>query len=487
MFIFITGCLALIVLEKKGKHDQFLHLAAFLMPFLGLNFALGTNFWWAMYIFPVSILAIKQTKRNGYNFKRIHAFKYLVMFFTYAFILTIVRAGLDYMSSEPRYLSVVALGWGPAQSTYRYPVQLISFVFTWGAIFTTLLMTKTEKNVNSIVNGFVNGCLVNVFISVYLLAAFSFGVPYPGIFLPEVTTLSGYATKMALPGTGLPFTIYRLSGLGGEPKHLASSLVLAVMLIQSLQFFKSPGIYIKRANLKIVILIVAAILTFSTGGLIAIGISTAVLYGFNMYQQRQRIGAFIIVGLIFVIFGGFFGAIPTIGSLFEARVSDRTEGGLDGLAKNEPKDAAFIEYIITNPLNAIIGHGTGGIDFWLIKSKYLERWTSQRTSTVTPAYLPTRLLGDVGVIGIIILIILIRKWSILFDEEDKKAYKTFLLIGALSLCMSSQLALPAYLYIVGAMVAIVSRKRFERMNPKTLNNIQVAYNVPKNNCSNTIF
>ncbi len=50
------------------------------------------------------------------------------------------------------------------------------------------------------------------------------------------------------------------------------------------------------------------------------------------------------------------------------------------------------------PENLFFGHGAGGIDFWIVP--YTDLVFLSYGGTITPAYLPTRLLGDVGIVGI---------------------------------------------------------------------------------------
>jgi hypothetical protein len=151
--------------------------------------------------------------------------------------------------------------------------------------------------------------------------------------------------------------------------------------------------------------------------------------------------------------------------LYTARIDDRLSGGLEGLHYQEGRDAAVVEYALANPLDMILGHGTGGIDFWIMDMDYLVEWNAGRTGPVTPAYLFTRLLGDLGLIGIGLLLLAWVPWANKLAEARLPAYRQFLIAGGLTLVFASVLSLNAYLLISASMVAYACRAEMPSQAP----------------------
>ena len=103
-------------------------------------------------IFPIGLIAIlmsclvtqqiiKTTKVPGINI--------FVLYFVYIIFLTGIWWWMDSINSYSD--AGVALGWGSAQSTYRYLVQLISYIFVWGLVLTGIWFTRSFMDVERLI------------------------------------------------------------------------------------------------------------------------------------------------------------------------------------------------------------------------------------------------------------------------------------------------------------------------------------------------
>jgi hypothetical protein len=84
---------------------------------------------------------------------------------------------------------------------------------------------------------------------------------------------------------------------------------------------------------------------------------------------------------------------------------------------------------------------------------------------VTPAYLPTRLLGDIGIVGLALLLLVFLTWSQALRRAGLPEYRQFLIAGGLALCFANSLSLPGYALLVGSMVAYAARARSPGVEP----------------------
>lgn len=457
--ILLLGCLALVFWAGR-RNDRFLYLAGFLIPLRSIVFRFYVDFVWMLLVFPLSLAAIVVHKKQV-RWQDIEGRRWLVLYFAYAFYLTLIRAYLDYTSRAPRYLQAIAYGWGPGQSTYRYPVQFLSFMFAWGLLFTGFWFTRERRDVVALIKGYVNGNLFNALLGFYQLAAYRWYLPWPTqleMGAPHGQDLGSAAGRAQLRGLDMPLAIHRLSGIGGEAKHAATSFVMAIVLLLCLEVLAGKDSPIRHGKAKLFVLIMALFLTSSTGGWLSMLCVGAYFLVTSLLRGRSQIVGYVLLGLlVLVVAAQLFGGFQTLQDMYEVRLVNRLSGGLEGLSNYEPKDTAFIQYAFTHPLNMVLGHGTGGIDFWIMTSNYLERWVSERSSTVTPAYLPTRLLGDIGLVGLVFLGLLGWQWSKKLEEAGLPAYRQFLIAGALALTFASQMSLPGYLLLCASMVAYACR------------------------------
>lgn len=454
--IFLLGCLALVFWGGR-RNDQFLYLAGFLVPFIGLGFSFFTNIYWALYIFPLALVTIVVQRKRDITWRDIAGRESLALFLAYVFYITLIRAVLDYTATSPRYLKAAAYGWGIAQSTYRYPVQFLSFVFAWGALFVGFWFVRERRDVLAVIKGYVDANVLNALVGLYQIAAYRWRLPWPSQILdPAGRSVDILASRMSVRMTGI--TLHRLSGFGGEPKHTASSLALAIVLVLCLKIFAPNIALIRHSKYKLLIMFLALFFTFSTSGWVSIlCVGAYLLVSVVLHGKLQTLGYIVFVFGTVLAIVSFLGGGDVLQDVYRLRIVERLSGGLDEIAQEEARDPALIRYALDNPLDMILGHGTGGIDFWLMETEYLETWVTTRSSTVTPSYLPTRLLGDIGVVGLLLLGVLGQQWNQKFRERNLEVYRQFLIMGALALAFANSLSLPGYLLLCGSMIAYACR------------------------------
>jgi len=455
MHIFIAFYLLYNAIKGSKK---FLYIAAFLIPLQALSVDFLATFSWYKLIFPIGLIAILisylATKQQIRTIK-VPGINIFVLYFVYIILLTGIWWWMDSINC---YSDMgVSLGWGPAQSTYRYPVQLISYIFVWGLVLTGIWFTRSFKDLESLINGYIAGNIFSIVFGFYQMLAIPLGLPWFYNIEYNKFLTEGLANRVLLSNLGLPFKFYRLYGLGGEPKHTASFAVIAFALLLSYLLFPKK-IKINRPGLKLAIIVLGILATASTGGWIALGLISVYFAILIILTRPKKILLYLIpIVIIFFVIVGIFGS-QVIVNIFEQRFLSRVSN-LDNLIKNEPKDGALIRYAQEYPENQFFGHGAGGIDFWIIP--YTNPIFLSYGGTITPAYLPTRLLGDVGLVGILFIFILWLRWILFLKKHKNKAGMHFCIIGAVSLAIVSQVGLGGYLLICSSMVAATTRGKSE--------------------------
>jgi len=452
-FIFIT---ILLLYNAIQKNDKFLYMAAFLIPLQGLAIDFFVMLSWYKLIFIIGLFGLLMRyliTRQQVKIIRIPGIDIFKLYLIYIFLLTGIWWYIDSIKCFSEAGKI--LGWGNAQTIYRYPTQLISYIFVWGLVIIGILFTKSSKDTEAVINGYIAGNIFSIVAGFYQMIALSSGLPWfrdldYGGFLTK-----NLVSNTLMPNLNLPFNFYRLYGFGGEPKHTASFAVIAYVLILTfLSFPSNLKINKSRLKLKLIIIVLGIIATASTGGWIALGLTSIYFIVKVLHSKsRKKFSGIIIVAIVLILLIGVLG-FQTVSDLYKNKILMRFSN-FETLVRNEPKDGAFIYYAYDNPETLFFGHGAGGIDFFIIP--YTIPSFLEYGCTITPAYLPTRLLGDVGLVGIILLFVLWLKWVLFLKKCGNWAGMHFCIAGVITLLVSSQVALSAFLIICSSIVAITVR------------------------------
>jgi hypothetical protein len=442
----------LIIIGIKSK-KKFLFLLSFLLPLTALNIDIGFSISWYKIIIIVGLIVFI-IRKDYLGDKTFIGKKQLYMFIFYITFITITfwfyTANFTNKFTLAKYW-----GWGEFQSTYKFLIQYVSYLLTFGIIFIPYLFLKNKKDLESILNGYINGTIFSVIIGIYQIISFKLGIPI-------ISYLKGwYSSRLITKG------LLRLYGLSGEPKHIASYILYSIVILIIFLLNKNSKIYISNKYLKLTILIIGLILTGSTGGYIAFSIILCILLLQSIQIKKYRHHLYkkipIILTIIFILIIWKGNLIKVI---IQERLINRIAEGYTDFRYYEPKDGAFIEYIKSNPKALVFGHGAGGIDLYIIE--YSRISFLEYGGTQTPAYFLTRILGDFGLIGLLLLIMMYKRWYKAVKNNDSfSALLKFLIIP---LMFSSYLGIPAALLLSSSAIFYVSRVVLNNKDIKLENN-----------------
>jgi hypothetical protein len=402
-------------------------------------------------VFPVAVVGLligrsKVGQANSYNAGLVFVFLF------YSCVVTIIQWILDYYNGWSRV--GMLLGWGEAQTIYRYPIQLVTFVWVWGLSLVGLWYVDTEKTLNYVINGYITGNLISISVGIYQVLSSYYNLPWvSGLNYTRFLT-ADLAERSMVVVKSLSLSLPRLYGLGGEPKHTASFAAIALVLMLSL-FLDGKTSIVPRIRLKFVIILVGMIATASSGAWI--GLVVIVVYYLIVSVSVNPRFVIVIASVVSIVLLSIVGIIgfEAAMTIYDQRVISRIVD-INSLMLFEPKDAAFILYARDNINTLIFGHGTGGIDFRLVP--YTLPIFLEYKSTLTPAYLLTRMLAEIGIVGIFLFALVWFQWLKLLRQGKDNKGVYFVVAGGLTMLVVTQVALAGYLLICSSLVAVHKSK-----------------------------
>jgi hypothetical protein len=310
----------------------------------------------------------------------------------YMTALTLIIFSTGAIDSSIRYAH--GMGWGPAQSTFRLPVQLVTQIAIWLFLPIGYSLGRGAQAVS----GFLWGTLCNAGLGIYQVIAAVKGLPW---LPPEVLTrLSGSGGgQFQIQHSDL----YRLSGLAGEPKHAAAGFVFAIVLLLCLP--------IAGKEWKIAVLGVALLLTMSTSGWAAF----ALIYLVYLISRRKYFQLSLAALLVFFVLMATQ-LSNTVAFVVQTRIVERAADP----EHFEPKDAAIFDIAKHNPQVLLTGAGAGGSDFFVMRS--IKTSMLELNGTVSPTYLLTGTIGDYGILGVCLLGMLLISMAPNFPGNSCRLY-----------------------------------------------------------------
>jgi len=455
IYLIIQGIIFLWLFISTTRRARFLYWAAFLIPLNSVSLEWLSLWTWAKLVFLIGAIgwvlhAHRWVLRGRGRAPRradlrvgVFGLGHFRLFLAYSLLLTIGWMFYDYAVGL-RFSSAESLGWGVAQSTMRYPVQLFSFFTQWGLVLIGIWFTKAPGDLAAAIRGFVHGNLVNAVTGLYQIGAISLGLPWlrghwilrTPAFNPSVTAEAG----AFLGGMTIP----RLSGLGGEPKHAGANFVVALFLLLIISTFQRREHFgIKNVSLVTAVLFLALILTFSLGSWVAFSVAVSYIVLASLFSRRIQIVRSLLVltviGVLLLVVVGTDLLSVARDHYVRPRLSEKTV--------SKYTDSKVLALFGENPLSLVIGRGAGGGDFLLLDS------ISAGGHPVSSAYTFTRFLPEAGVVGLLMVLLLAVRWSRFLFKTHLLAHGHFILGGFIVAMASHVVFLYGFLLLCGGIVA----------------------------------
>jgi len=450
--------------------QRLLWLTGFLLPLSGLMLVLGVRLSWPQ-VLPF-ILALVVFAR--------HREKAVSQFPASGTLLLLLALGVGlalwfFAFSEDvtqTMLQLRAEGLGIGQNELRYPVQIVSFVTPWIMLVASYALVETDDDLKAALNGFVIGNLVSIGVGLYQSTAQGMGLPW--FENPELAEAVqgklglGEELRTFWVRGGLGFA--RLHGLGGEPKHTAAFAVMAITLLASQAMFSTQR---TTKIWPLLLLFAGIILTMSTSSWIGLIVASVGLAIFSMSSRhsvsryRTASRALTSVATLSVFFLGVFwiSDAADLDNIIENRLLGRLQSATS-VANFEPKDTEFLSYLAGHPETAFFGFGPGGASFKLAPT---GSEGPALGGAVTPTYTLTRVLSEVGLVGLLLMSSMFFVWRKRLRSPSSAVGCCFVTVQGILILVQPMWVLPAYLFLVGAFLGNASFSNQSRVaKPATI-------------------
>lgn len=436
-----------LILSHFFKPRIFLSLTGFLIPMMSIQLSLGINILFLTLVGPLSLILVLSSPRKNKRPVRVSAYS---RFVTYVVVVSMIWMLLDYIVLH-RYAQSEILGLAIAQTKLKLPVQLLGFLCQLSAFWIVPMRARSISDISSATNGFVFGCLSSV--SIGLLLSVTTGIGVIGRPSGANFQIDGGAVS-------------RIGGLSGEPKHLGAMLVIALTFCVSKYAYSRHLKNRTRQLTSITVLAIGLFLTYSTSAWLGFAVALVLLVSIGVWTSEQKSTSKRrqYLAIIVVLLVGIGSQANFISNMVQTRITKRV---LDKETSEleESKDNLVWDIYSDRPFFALIGFGMGGTDFealpyFLNDPKYAAHHQYGRPPT--PATNGMRLLGDIGIIGLLLLSLAILEISKKLRVAGNHVLAMFGISGLAGLMFVSMNAVSAYLFLVGAGVASLQVRNKQR-------------------------
>lgn len=407
-----TILFTLIILLIRKKIDM-LEAFVILLPFKSISFELGLT----VYVFYLPLLSLIIIKLLMHKSTKLKVPYGLIFLLTYISLSTIIISNLfidkfiqneyysNYFRSEGRYLSIL----------------FKTIILDFGLMFLIFNLVENIEQINSLLKKYLQSLIILCYLGILQIATSVF--LKIDMFPNNISNIDFRASEISLYIENfLPFV--RMSSLGGEPKNLAISLSVGVILL-SFMLYKNVRI-IKHQFLIIILFVLCIFLTLSTSGILLIGILGMIFIflflsnGIILKKSTWKFSLFkFTMSVLLILF--IFISKDFFSQVIKTRIIERSSE-----IASEEVDKSILEYLIENPKWTIFGSGSGNIHNLVgptIKNEAFGLHVFGNIFSSRYGYL--KLISENGFIGFIIFTYLFMR--IAYNKRNpQNDYGTFL-------------------------------------------------------------
>ena len=403
--------------------SKFLMISAFFAPFYSVSFALfGFQFSIYKLIIPMFFLYVLLF------YKSIH--KNILIISTYFFVISL----FSYMYAlHNNYFDMIIDFGRVSSSAYTQPiVQGLLFIITICAPW--MIKKNTSVNIFKVFSFYIYGCVWLVLLGWIQILFYNLGLPwFDWWFLFDAFSRSA-ETGLYVYANERGF--YRMSSLGGEPRHFAAFVVLSIILLLWLRKNSPnhmPYIHGSFGYVILGLLLSGAFCSLSSSALLSLIIGIFIYYTFQS-RILLFLSAFFVV-LLLLLFNLFnfeigYGVLRGGEIVGEHSVISKILWKLqsiDMMLYAAPKDAFAIRAIFNDFGHFLIGYGINMADLYVPElalsydTPFGEVNRYNKSAPLQSSHVPTsgilQIILNGGVVGAGLLILLLFKTCISLDKS----------------------------------------------------------------------
>lgn len=431
----IWGYLSIKAIINVNNLNKFLCFTAFFIPFYSLSFGLF-NFQVSIYkLLPIVVIIYYFLRYKEIN-------KFLLIFFIYgigvsfiSYVNAFLDGGFEFAIQHGR----------PVTSTYFGPI--IQGVMLLAILGQLLFSTaRIRIKVGKILVYYIYGCIALTLVGYIQYGFYLLGIPWFDFwFLGDAL---GRSIEGGLNSHAWDRGFYRMSSLGGEPRHFAAVLVLA-LLIQQYLFevrHKFPCKLNKFKGFISCLLFSGIILSFSASALLALLIVVFIFYALS---NRLILVLYLSVFVALFVLLRQTGFVETL--LWKL-------SSLDMIIYAAKKDGFAIQAIFHSLYRFAFGYGINLADlfvpdYYLIQQTpfgIVNRYDSidPMSSSIVPTSSILQLMINFGLIGVSLFFLSIKTYL----KGTRKATKIYALALFGCVCVSSFIVLPIGIFFLALII-----------------------------------
>lgn len=423
-----------VVLTTIGLFSRrhFLFGVGLLLPLMMPQIQAGVGIFWYKVLGPLAcLIALVRGAGGGLRSSRVSVFGWVL---AYSIVLSAIWMVLEFnYLHRYRLAAAMEMGGGVAQYEWKMPVQLVGFIAQALILFVVPLCARSLRDAKAASTGLFAGVATSVVVGLLHVVAFGSGT----FNTPEET-----AVLILESGS-----LNRIGGLSGEPKLLGSVLAVVAVYFFSRVVFSS-GRAGRRDLYAFALSSLGLFLTYSTSAWVAaaLGVVAATLLALRRVSASRFVSLLTLMGVALLLLS----SIGVVAVTVQSRIVDRLFGDSGELSKQ--KDMYVFDAFADQPLNSVFGFGLGGADFAVIP--YVEWLHLQYKRTPTPGVTGVRMLGDLGIAGMLLFATVGGYWARVLRSRNDGPGAVFIVSGLIVAMSCSTMALSAYLFLAGTVLAV---------------------------------
>ena len=420
---------------------KLIYIIGFLLPLYSLSLRIGVEI--SLYkILPlVSIIVSILYLRNIKFYSGV--LKYCLVLFL---LFTLVTSIHYYIIYDNGFMhNAVRDGLTIAKAYYHMPTQLLAVTLLISNFFMMPNLINNEFSLNKFINGFIDGNIFSVIVG-FLLVFMS----YIGVNIDLIHVYQN-----------------RLSGLGGEPRHFSSLLVLSMMILVFNR--RAEILTISNQTVKKAVLFFGIFFSLSTSSWI--GFIIMILYYLITSGVKKFVSGIIVVAVINSI------AYISSPDVFNERLIDRISNGYSQFVYYAPKDGLTLDLLTSNPISFIFGSGAGGSDYYITNTGVLENADNkikntliiqavingERQATLSASSFIIRFVGDFGIFGLFLLVVLVLRLRRMINNSGAhKLYTDLSYTMFFAALVMSAISFHIYIILISAVLAVYAKNNYTR-------------------------
>lgn len=344
-----------------------LHVVIFLIPWGGLDVDIGLRITAYQLVLAGLVLAtLVRLTRPGWQPAGIAGGGLLLAMVVHAVVWSLVQLG---------FIPILAIGDGALRGPQaRAVIQILLYVFALAPTVLVPLLLTGAADVARAFRIYLASLTVLALIG-WLQVAVWYGTGTNPLPVGAVNIALGGSLAYLREGQFVfdSLNIYRMNSLAGEPRNLATALILGLLALQALALAlpRPPG---WRLGLLWLFLLASTLLTFSTSGAVGWVAGTAALLP-AMWLTGTRVarrGTTIVAAVLAIV-------VPLAGAVVVAEgagvpvvnlLAERTLERLENNGAVEDFDVAIARWLAADPAAIVTGVGLGNVH--LYASRFLD-------------------------------------------------------------------------------------------------------------------